>query len=194
MTHTVERFSDREYERRRHAVREAMGERGLDLLLIYGADRERKQQNLRYLTNWTDPFYAYIVFPLRREPTLLNGLSTHTLFAKSVSVVEDTRWGTSDLAGGVCARIRELGLEKARIGIVGQWGGRSPHIFLSFAGLQNPLDSLVGFEPQLEQLQTCVTRGRPCGEPEWVQRTAQRLDLMFTLRNVGRPRTKGRNE
>ena len=119
MTHTVERFSDREYERRRHAVREAMGERDLDLLLIYGADRERKQQNLRYLTNWTDPFYAYLVFPLRREPTLLNGLSTHTLFAKSVSVVEDTRWGTSDLAEGVCARIHELGLEKARIGIVG---------------------------------------------------------------------------
>ncbi len=39
----------------------------------------------------------------------------------------------------------------------------------------------------LEQLRTSVNRGRPCGEVSWVQRTAKRLGLDFTLRSPGRP-------
>ena len=40
----------------------------------------------------------------------------------------------------------------------------------------------------LERIRTSVNRGRPCGEQPWVQRTAERLGLTFTLRNPGRPR------
>jgi putative transposase len=43
-------------------------------------------------------------------------------------------------------------------------------------------------DKMLEQLRTCVNRGRPCGREQWVQRTAKRLGLTFTLRNPGRPR------
>jgi putative transposase len=41
---------------------------------------------------------------------------------------------------------------------------------------------------QLDELRTCVNRGRPCGDSDWVQRTARRLGLMFTLNDPGRPR------
>lgn len=40
----------------------------------------------------------------------------------------------------------------------------------------------------LEKLRVSVERGRPLGDPDWVQATAQRLDLGFTLRGPGRPK------
>lgn len=40
----------------------------------------------------------------------------------------------------------------------------------------------------LDGLRTCVQRGRPLGTPAWVQATAARLGLGFTLRGPGRPR------
>jgi len=42
-------------------------------------------------------------------------------------------------------------------------------------------------EATLEVMRTSVNRGRPWGEQDWVQKTARRLDLLFTLRNPGRP-------
>ena len=39
----------------------------------------------------------------------------------------------------------------------------------------------------LEQLRTSVNRGRPWGSETWIQQTARRLGLLFTLRNPGRP-------
>ena len=44
---------------------------------------------------------------------------------------------------------------------------------------------------ELEQVRTSVNRGRPCGDPAWVERIAKRLGLTFTLRNPGRPRKAG---
>lgn len=43
-------------------------------------------------------------------------------------------------------------------------------------------------EAELENLRQCVIRGRPWGEGSWVRETAERLDLGFTLREVGRPK------
>jgi putative transposase len=43
-------------------------------------------------------------------------------------------------------------------------------------------------EDELETLRTSVVRGRPYGSLSWVQRTAERLGLQFTLRPRGRPR------
>ena len=46
---------------------------------------------------------------------------------------------------------------------------------------------------ELERLRTSVNRGRPWGEDTWVQRSAQRLGLLFTLRNPGRPAKQKEN-
>ncbi len=43
-------------------------------------------------------------------------------------------------------------------------------------------------DEQLDGIRTSVNRGRPLGTEAWVQRTAKRLGLEFTLRGPGRPR------
>ena len=46
-----------------------------------------------------------------------------------------------------------------------------------------------GLAPEeLGSVRQCVARGRPLGTLPWVQATAARLGLGFTLRNAGRPR------
>jgi hypothetical protein len=54
--------------------------------------------------------------------------------------------------------------------------------------LNDPLD-----EDQVQQIRTCVNRGRPLGKESWVGKMAERLGLQFTLRNAGRPK-KGDNQ
>lgn len=48
-------------------------------------------------------------------------------------------------------------------------------------------------QEQLEGLRMCVQRGRPLGPAEWVEATAARLGLGFTLRGPGRPRRTAQN-
>ena len=43
-------------------------------------------------------------------------------------------------------------------------------------------------EAELKTLRTCVVRGRPFGDDEWVDRTSGKLGLEFTLRRRGRPK------
>ena len=61
---------------------------------------------------------------------------------------------------------------------------------------QNWLGAVNGPLPErdLDQLRTSVNRGRPLGGQQWVQSTARRLGLDFTLRNPGRPRHNKDNE
>lgn len=49
-------------------------------------------------------------------------------------------------------------------------------------------------EEDLEAVRTSVHRGRPLGQATWVQSTARRLGLEFTLRNPGRPRISKENQ
>jgi putative transposase len=46
----------------------------------------------------------------------------------------------------------------------------------------------------IDALRACVQRGRPLGPEGWVQRTAERLALAFTLRGPGRPRKLANNQ
>ena len=42
-------------------------------------------------------------------------------------------------------------------------------------------------QEELKSLRNCVARGPPFGEEDWVQRTARKLGLQFTMRPRGRP-------
>jgi putative transposase len=44
---------------------------------------------------------------------------------------------------------------------------------------------------ETEQIRRSVRRGRPCGDPQWVQSVAGACGLHSTLRPVGRPRKNG---
>jgi len=113
------RFSEKEYQRRHEKVRQAMAARHLDCLILYGTSGVGNSVNVRYLSNYGDYQHSYVVFPLKEKPTQFMGLYPHLPNAKAISVIEDVRWGGNDVAGKVAERIKELGLDKGRIGIVG---------------------------------------------------------------------------
>jgi putative transposase len=43
-------------------------------------------------------------------------------------------------------------------------------------------------EPDLRKLQACMSRGRPFGHEDWVEKTVKEMDLGATLRPRGRPK------
>jgi hypothetical protein len=49
-------------------------------------------------------------------------------------------------------------------------------------------------DAELSDVRQCVARGRPLGTSPWVQATAARLGLVFTLRKPGRPRKRPNNQ
>lgn len=127
------RFSEAEYQRRYARLREAMRERGLDCLVVYGTaiffGTDPGSPNLAYLAGYGPGCQGYVVFPLEGEPTLLIYVASHVANARLISVIPDVRGGT-DLGGLASQRVRELGYEQGRIGIVGNfaWANISiPH-------------------------------------------------------------------
>lgn len=113
------RCSDAEYARRHRLIREAMRERGLDCLIIYGGYRNMYQQNFFWTSGYSDSFQGYIVFPLEGEPSLYNAVYPHLLPAKRQSVFPKTEWGGPRMAETVANRLKELGLAQGKIGYVG---------------------------------------------------------------------------
>jgi Xaa-Pro dipeptidase len=117
-------FSLKEYERRFELVRNGMKENGLDALVIYGAysfaGRDLGQINTVYLSNYAAFIQTYVVVPLHDEPTMFVPLAEHIPNAKDLSCLTDIRnVGGTRCELGVSARLRELGLERGKIGIVG---------------------------------------------------------------------------
>lgn len=115
------RFSASEYKRRYDLVREEMDRRGLRALILFGDSGHIGgfQTNCHYLSNYIDQFYSYVVFPYKGEPTLFFCLQPHETGVPPFSVIEDIRWGGWDIAAAVAGRIRELGHDRERIGLVG---------------------------------------------------------------------------
>lgn len=141
------RFSGAEYERRYALARREMERRGLDLLIVFGDSGHGGgfQANCHYLSNYVDQFYSYVVFPLRGEPTLLFCLQPHEGGVRRVSVIEDIRWGGWDITGAAAARVRELGLERGRLGLVGVSSFQ-----VRFTWPSDHLDALRGHLPEAE--------------------------------------------
>jgi Xaa-Pro aminopeptidase len=115
-------FSQQEYERRYRVLSEAMKEAGLDCLVIYGATplggNDTGQINAQYLSNFAGVGHTYVVFPVKEAPTLHIGMALHIKNAQDISPIQDVRIGV-ELEVTVSGRLKELGLNKGHIGIVG---------------------------------------------------------------------------
>ncbi len=116
-------FSKAEYERRFALVRRGMAEQGLDALVVYGAHsfagRDLGQINAVYLANYAAFIHTYVVVPLHDEPTMFIPIAPHLANAKDLSCLTDIRSAGTRCEIGVADRLRELGLERAAIGVVG---------------------------------------------------------------------------
>ena len=120
------RFSEGGYARRYAAVREAMAARNLDALVVWGessgwgelSGARIGMANARYLSNFADQLREYVLFPRVGEPLLFTFSRSHSTCARDISVVP-IEYSNVDIAMSVSARIRELGHEEGRIGLVG---------------------------------------------------------------------------
>lgn len=118
------RFSQEEYDRRFREIRRRMREKGIDVLIIYGdsGSHNSNNANVKYVSNYQDPISCYVVFPLEGEPSLHTSNRLYLPHAKRVSIFPKTDAVDYDPGGAVERRIRELGLEKGTIGLVGLRG------------------------------------------------------------------------
>lgn len=117
-------------------------------------------------------------FPVQKEVyffRLCRYVEANAVRAGLVARAEDWPWG------GLAAR---RGLAKPFA--LSAWPVDVPRNWLALVNTRMQ-------QAQLDGLRTCVQRGRPCGDPDWVHRTARRLGLMYTLNNPGRPRQRKRN-
>jgi len=113
----------KERDRRWEKVREAMRKRDIECLVIWGSDGAygAYAANLRYLSNCVQK--AYLVFPAEDEPTMFIWVSGFT-----GPWVRDVRLGEPTFSGAISERLKELHLERARIGMVSlsgfyhEWG------------------------------------------------------------------------
>ena len=113
-------FSLAERDHRYARVREFMAERSLDCLLVPASDAETTQDNSRYLCQigGHSGGAAWVVFPASGEATaLVENNRVQAMWKSNLLWPTDIRWGT--FSEMVPERVKELGLERSRIGVVG---------------------------------------------------------------------------
>lgn len=137
------RFSDHEFGRRYRALRERMAAADVAALVVYGAAGPAAAA-VQYLSNFPVSQRAHLVFSLTGEPALFVQWYNHLPLARKLSVVADTRWGGPSSVASVGEELAGRGLQKARIGIVGDLP------FRDFArlGERLPEADLVDFTPR----------------------------------------------
>jgi Xaa-Pro dipeptidase len=110
-------FSNEEIARRHNAVYKLIEQEGVDALLVYGSGRYAS--DIYWLSDWPSSREAYVLFQNGKQPVILMQLFNHYPMAKVMSVIEDVRWAGANTANSVAELIRERGLEKGKIGMVG---------------------------------------------------------------------------
>ena len=133
------RFSDAEYARRYAAVRAEMEKRGLDAIVAAGDSvfRNSNHANVYWLTNWLDPYAAYVVVPLRTDPFLVISNPLYLHHAKRASVIGDVL-GVYTPGRTMGERLSDLGLGAGASGssACGTW--RAPRCPMSISATSPP--------------------------------------------------------
>jgi Xaa-Pro aminopeptidase len=116
---------------RHERVRAEMQKRELDVLVVHGSmalGTSQGQVNVQYLARYAAVVETFLVFPADGEVTLLLYVPFHVPNALSIAYVKDIRPGPA--LANVVKRLKELGSQKARIGLVGP--GASPGSNITF--------------------------------------------------------------
>jgi Xaa-Pro aminopeptidase len=136
------KFSPAEFKRRHDLLFGLMDHQGIDLAIVYSGYSSMFQQTGRWLTGMRESMQSYAVFPRHGEPTAWNSLYPHLICAQRVSALKDTRWGGPNIAQTVVNRIKDHGLEKGRIGLIGVHADRN---------ITLPMDHYLVFKEQMPQ-------------------------------------------
>ncbi|HVZ53442.1 MAG TPA: aminopeptidase P family N-terminal domain-containing protein, partial [Pseudolabrys sp.] len=167
-------FTRGEMMDRRRRTAAMMKEQGLDALVIYGgfgvlSASPGGQTNMIWLANYGACIQGYLVVARDGELTLVLRIAHHIANAKDLTFIDDVRAHYS-IAEGVVERLRELGAEKGRIGIVG------PHVGRPATRITIPVEhhrTITGGLPNA----TLVDASDPYEALRYV-RTSEELDLL----------------
>ena len=110
-------FSEAEIARRHEALRGILDRRGLDCAVLFGAGRFNS--DLTYLSNWPGGREGYVVLPRESDPALLVQLFNHVPVAQVLSLIADTRWAGPDSMASLAECLRDKGLQRSAIGLIG---------------------------------------------------------------------------
>lgn len=110
-------FSDEELGRRHRATYDLMEREGIDALLVYGSGRYAS--DIYWLSDWPSSREAYLLMENGNQPVILMQLFNHFPMAKVMSWIKDVRWAGANTTDSLVDLMRERGLEKKKIGLVG---------------------------------------------------------------------------
>jgi Xaa-Pro dipeptidase len=126
-------------KRRRDALAAVAAERGVDHVLLYGANRSGSA--VGWLTRWPVTREALVVFTPEEQDTLLVNFYNHVPNAERIATEAEVRWaGTSPMETAV-EELRRRGAGGRRIGVVGPLGFPLYETLARFAGEVVPLEA-----------------------------------------------------
>ncbi len=179
-TRDYPRYPEAEYARRYREIKKKMRARGIDALIFYGDSGMQggNQANLKYVTNYKDPVSSFLVFPLKGAPALFISNRLYLPYAQKMSVIKKTEAVDYEPGPKVERRIRELGLEKARIGLVG-FRGILP-VSMPYSVVDHWQKTLRGADfTDASDILAEVRLVKSAEERKWFRRGAGLTDLAF---------------
>jgi len=117
---TVVPIADAELDARIDAVRAAMADARIDVLLAYGAHRDYHPGDLRYLARWycVEEETSCLVVPASGPTVLLTDASWDLKRAEAEAHADAFRYAP-DLGAGLVELLLELGVTAGRVGVAG---------------------------------------------------------------------------
>jgi len=183
------RYSNEEYRRRYREIRKRMRAQGLDVLVMYGDSGSHggNQANIQYVTNYQDPVCSFVVFPLKGDPALYISNRLYLPYAERMSVLRRTEAVDYEPGVKVERRIRELGLAKGAVGVVGYRGILKTSIPFSVMDHWRRAFKRAMFSEATELLHE-VRLVKSKEELKWFRRGAALTDMAFeALERKARP-------
>ena len=114
----VPALSAAEKERRWGLVRDKLRAEGLDGLLVYGHTLQQMGSNFQYLTQiWGKDGGSMLIFPAEGEPRMVLPAYGGAARMASSWVNPDLVRPTINFAADVAAEVRDMGLDKGRLGV-----------------------------------------------------------------------------
>ena len=111
------RFSDAEYRRRYAAIEAIARGVGAEATVVYGD--LGSQLDLHYVSNFLPRRDCYVVLPANKPPTMFVQIYNHWPNSREIAVIPDNRFGGTWSPETVGPFLKELGLERKTIAVVG---------------------------------------------------------------------------
>lgn len=111
------RFSDAEYQRRYRAIDGIAAGVGADATIVFGD--LGSQLEVHYVSNFMPRRDCYVVMPVNKPATMFVQIYNHWPNSREIAVIKDNRFGGASSPDTVAPHLKEIGLERKTIAMVG---------------------------------------------------------------------------